>query len=59
MGESQAYFGFAEHFGVDNLGRVHPNFLVFPKPIPPKLRRVSKPEWEEIDEVFAAFGVEY
>ena len=58
MGDSLASFGFAKVLGVDHLGRVHPSFLVFPKPIPPELRRASEPVWEEMDEVFAAFGVD-
>ena len=57
MGDSEASFGFATDFGLDGEGRVHPSYLVFPKPIPPSLRRKSLVEWEEADEVSAAFGV--
>ena len=58
MGDSCASFGFATRFGLDGDGRVHPTYLVFPRPIPAALRRDSESEWEEIDEVYAAFGVE-
>jgi hypothetical protein len=57
MGDSEAAFEFATDFGIVSEGRVHPTYLVFPKPIPEALRRRSSIEWEEIEEVFAAFGV--
>jgi hypothetical protein len=56
MGDSEASFGFATNFGLDSAGRVYPGYLVFPRPIPPALRRSSSTEWEEVDEVYAAFG---
>jgi len=59
MGDSEASFGFAKDFGLDDTGRVHPSYLVFPKPIPPELRGAGLAEWEEVEEVFAAFGVDY
>jgi len=57
MGDSEAAVGFATDFGLDSEGRVYPGYLVFPRTIPPALRRSSSTEWEEVDEVFAAFGV--
>lgn len=57
MGDSEASFGFATDFGLDSEGRVYPGYLVFPRTIPTALRRSSSTEWEEVDEVFAAFGV--
>lgn len=56
MGDSEASFGFATDFGLDDEGRVYPGYLVFPRPIPTALRRSSPTEWEEVEEVFAAFG---
>lgn len=58
FGEGEASFGFASDFGVDGEGRVHPSYLVFPRPIPPSLRRLSESPWEKADEVFAAFGID-
>ncbi len=54
MGDSEASLGFATGFGLDAEGNVHP-----PKPIPTDLRRCSLAKWEEVDEVFAAFGITY
>jgi hypothetical protein len=56
MGDSEASFGFATDFGLDSEGRVYPGYLVFPRTIPLALRCNSSTEWEEVDEVFAAFG---
>jgi hypothetical protein len=56
MGDSEASFGFATGFGLDSEGRVYPGYLVFPRTIPLALRCNSSTEWEEVDEVFAAFG---
>lgn len=56
MGDSEASFGFATDFGLDSAGRVYPGYLVFPRPIPQALRRSSSTEWEEVAEVYAAFG---
>jgi hypothetical protein len=58
FGEGEASFGFATDFGVDGDGWVHPSYLVFPRPIPPSLRRPSESHWEKADEVFAAFGID-
>lgn len=58
FGEGEASFGFATDFGVDGEGRVHPSYLVFPRPIPPSLRLPSDSHWEKADEVFAAFGID-
>lgn len=58
LGEGEASFGFATDFGLDGDGRVHPSYLVFPRPIPPSLRRLSESHWEKADEVFAAFGID-
>ena len=57
MGDSEASFGFATSFGLDSAGRVYPGYLVFPMPVPTALRRSSSTEWEEVDEVYAAFGI--
>lgn len=57
-GKSEASFDFATSIGLDSEGRLHSTYLVFPKPIPEELRFLSSSNWEEIDEVFAAFGVE-
>jgi hypothetical protein len=57
FGEGEASFAFARDFGVDADGRVHPAYLVFPRPIPPPLRRPGESRWQKADEVFAAFGV--
>lgn len=58
FGEGEASFGFATRVGLDGQGRVHPTYLVFPRPIPLALRRPSRPIGEEIADVYAAFGVE-
>jgi hypothetical protein len=58
FGEGEASFGFATTFGLDGRGRVHPSYIVFPRPIPPSLRRQSESDWEAADEVFAAFGLD-
>ena len=58
FGEGEASFEFATNFGVDGLGRVHPSYLVFPRPIPPALRGRSTSGWEKAREVFAEFGIE-
>jgi hypothetical protein len=57
FGEGEACFGFATSFGLDGNGHVHPTCLVFPRPISIELRRQSDSNWEEIEDVFAAFGV--
>ncbi|MEO8435971.1 MAG: hypothetical protein ABI596_13810 [Pyrinomonadaceae bacterium] len=58
MGDREASFGFATDFGLDSAGRVSPGYLVFPKVIPTALRRSSSSEWDEVDQVYAAFGAE-
>ena len=57
VGNREASFGFATDFGLDSAGSVSPGYLVFPKVIPSGLRRTSASEWEDIDQVYAAFGV--
>jgi ABC-type sugar transport system substrate-binding protein len=58
FGQGEASFGFATAFGLDGAGRVHPSYIVFPRLIPTDLRRSSSSDWEKIDEVFAAFGID-
>jgi hypothetical protein len=43
-GEHETWFGFAKNFGLDYEGRVHPTYLIFPRPIPPELRLSCSPE---------------
>lgn len=57
LGDGEASFGFAKRIGLDYNGGVHPTYIVFPKPIPESLRRKSPADWEDIDEVYAAFGI--
>jgi hypothetical protein len=58
FGESEAWFAFTDTWGITSDARIHPSHVVFPKPIPERLRRASPADWEEIEEVFAAFGID-
>jgi hypothetical protein len=50
-------FCYSTRFGLDHSARVNPNYLVFPKPIPVELRNPSEAQWDSIQAVFEAFGV--
>lgn len=52
---SDTLFSFATSFGLD--GRVHPTYMVFPRPISPELSRASSSEWDSIADVYAAFVI--
>ena len=58
FGQGEASFGFATDFGLDGAGHVHPTYIVFPRSIPTDLRHSSTSDWEKIDDVFAAFGID-
>jgi hypothetical protein len=55
---SKVGFNYSARFGLDHSGRVNPNYLVFPRAIPPELRGTSEPLWDSIQAVFDAFGVD-
>jgi|GEM_PF-1658829 len=57
MGDSEASIGPADAVGLDGAGRVHPRFLVFPRPVPEALRVWHRePWWESTADVYASFG---
>jgi hypothetical protein len=59
-GDSEATFSFSDEadYTYDwKAQRAIPKCLVFPKPIPLELRGSGNWNWEEIDQVYAAFNV--
>ena len=58
MGDSEASIGPAASVGLDGAGRVHPRFLVFPRPVPEALRTWHREDWwASTADVYASFGV--
>lgn len=53
-----ASIAFTRSWALTRAGEILPAYLVFPRPIPPQLRRESGPSWQAVESVFAAFGVD-
>lgn len=52
MGDREAWFAYAVR-----VAGSHTGYLVFPRPVPLTMRHAGAPDWEETDDVYAAFGL--